>query len=92
LQDHDGILLENGVSLIFLALFVIYLFLGQNLMEIFIESGIYSENIFKALANMGIIEEPSTLCTFFSIQFFNFETQITPISNGMRPRFAHTFQ
>ncbi|KAJ3217378.1 Protein fantom [Clydaea vesicula] len=68
---------------------------GQNLMEIHIEGALISSEGLSMIKKLGfeVIESGSNsknFTTFIHFDFFEFETQITPLGIGSKPHFNHT--
>ncbi|KAI8809952.1 hypothetical protein BJ742DRAFT_217394 [Cladochytrium replicatum] len=61
--------------------------IGQNMFEVHIDSASISENILQSLKTDV---SPNQLTTFIYFDFFDFETQLTPLGLGLKPHFNHT--
>lgn len=55
------------------------------------EAGIFNDAALKAFHDLGLDnEDPSNMTTFVVFDFFEFETQVSPLGLGLKPRFGHT--
>lgn len=64
---------------------------GQNVIDIHIEAGIISDEALKSFHDLGIDnEDPSLITTFVLFDFYEFETQVTPLGLGLKPHYGHT--
>ncbi|KAJ3075481.1 X-linked retinitis pigmentosa GTPase regulator-interacting protein 1 [Podochytrium sp. JEL0797] len=64
---------------------------GQNLIEIHIESALISDDGMYHIKKLGIdMEDPAKLTTFIHYDFFEFETQVSPMGLGQKPVFNYT--
>lgn len=64
--------------------------LGQNIIDIHIEAALLNNEALSAY-NLGIDEEEfNSMTTFVIFDFFEFETQMTPLGLGLKPHFGHT--
>ncbi len=63
---------------------------GQNVIDIHIEAALFNPEALSTF-NVGIDqEEYNSMTTFVIFDFFEFESQITPIGLGLKPHFGHT--
>ncbi|TPX75087.1 hypothetical protein CcCBS67573_g03652 [Chytriomyces confervae] len=70
---------------------VVELATGQNLVEIHIESALISDDGLYHVRKLGFdMEDPSKLTTFIHYDFFEFETQVSPMGLGQKPMFNCT--
>ncbi|KAJ3343666.1 X-linked retinitis pigmentosa GTPase regulator-interacting protein 1 [Entophlyctis luteolus] len=64
---------------------------GQNLVEIHIESALISDSGLHHIRKLGVdMEDPAKLTSFVHYDFFEFETQVSPMGVGQKPMFNYT--
>ncbi|TPX30883.1 hypothetical protein SmJEL517_g05658 [Synchytrium microbalum] len=72
IEADDDVVLENG----------------QNLVQIHVDGALISEEGWTTLRKLGLDYTDSTQAVFFvHFDFFNFETQVSPLGLGLRPQF-----
>ncbi|KAI8831918.1 hypothetical protein BJ741DRAFT_536426 [Chytriomyces cf. hyalinus JEL632] len=77
-HDEDDDVVELATGLVFC----------QNLVEIHIESALISDDGLYHVRKLGFdMEDPSKLTTFIHYDFFEFETQVSPMGLGQKPIF-----
>jgi hypothetical protein len=65
--------------------------LGQNLIEIHIESALISDDGLRFLRRLGLDkEDASKMTSFVFYDFFEFETQVSPLGLSQKPKFNFT--
>ncbi|KAJ3115162.1 X-linked retinitis pigmentosa GTPase regulator-interacting protein 1 [Physocladia obscura] len=64
---------------------------GQNLIEIHLESALISDEGIHHIKKLGIdMEDSAKLTAFIHYDFFEFETQVSPMGLGQKPVFNYT--
>ncbi|KAJ3017920.1 UNVERIFIED_CONTAM: X-linked retinitis pigmentosa GTPase regulator-interacting protein 1 [Siphonaria sp. JEL0065] len=64
---------------------------GQNMIEIHIESALISDDGLYYIRKLGLdMEDSAKLTTFIHYDFFEFETQVSPMGLGQKPVFNFT--
>ena len=64
---------------------------GQNVIDIHIEAGLLSDEALSLFHDLGLDnEDPHLMTTFVMFDFYEFETQVSPLGLGLKPHFGHT--
>ena len=64
---------------------------GQNMIDMSIKAGIFNEDAFKMFIDLGLeTEDVSMMTTFIVFDFYEFETQISPLGLGDKPHYGCT--